>query len=220
MREARMLHRLADPAIIGVRDCDYADPDHRGRAYIVMEYFPGQSLQTYVEQHGPLSPDDVLVIARQVARAMEAAHARGIYHRDLTPSNVLIRKEGETWSVKIIDFGLAMGHQFIEAALTESRHDKSMLTTTIAGTLSYAPPEQLGRLTGAEVGPHSDVYSFARTCCYALFKQPLPNLEQWETVPEPLAELLGECVREVPGERPQGFQHVRWVLEPGSWGLE
>src|SRR5206468_342564 len=94
---------------------------------------------------------------------------------------------------------------------------------------SYAPPEQLGQLPGFEVGPYSDVYAFAKTCCYALFAVPQPAAERWRTVPEPLAELFGDCGAEVPGGRPQDFQGVLERLDlvirmmgldlavPGRW---
>jgi tetratricopeptide (TPR) repeat protein len=207
-REARVLHQLSDPAVIGVRDCGYADPVAKERPYVVMDYFPGQSLEDYVRQHGPLSPDDVLAIASQVARGMQAAHRRGVYHRDLKPDNVLVRNEGGAWSVKIIDFGLAMWRQIPETARPRGQYEKSMLTTSMSGTLWYSPPEQVGRLLGVAVGPYSDVYGFGKTFCYALFAVPQPSFRQWRTVPEPLAEWLGECVSEEWQERPQDFETV------------
>jgi hypothetical protein len=228
-REARVLQELSDPAVIGVRDCGYADPAARERPYVVMDYFPGQSLAAYVRQHGPLSPDDVLAVAGQVARGLLAAHRRGIYHRDLKPDNVLVRDEGGAWSVKIIDFGLAMGPLVAETGWLGGPQEKSMLTTSMAGTTSYAPPEQLSRCPGVAVGPYSDVYGFGKTFCYALFAVPQPTLRQWRTVPEPLAELLGECVSEEWQERPRDFDTVLHRLDqvptgrgadlsvPGRW---
>jgi serine/threonine protein kinase len=207
-REARVLIQLSDPAIIGVRDCGYADPATRGRPYIVMDYFPGQSLEVHVRQHGPLSPDDLLAVAVQVARGLRAAHRRGIYHRDLKPDNVLVRNEDGAWEVKIIDFGLAMWRQAAATVSPGGSHNKSMLTTSVAGTVLYSPPEQLGRLPGVAVGPYSDVYSFGKTCCYALFEVPEPNSQQRDSVPEPLAEWLVECVSEELQKRPQDFEVV------------
>jgi tetratricopeptide (TPR) repeat protein len=221
-REARVLSRLSDPAVIGVRDCDYADPAAKLRPYIVMDYFPGQSLAAHVRQHGPLSPDDLMAVARQVACGLQAAHRRGIYHRDLKPDNVLVHNEGGAWSVKIIDFGLAMWRQTTATGSPEGSHEKSMLTTSVAGTVSYAPPEQLGRLPGVAVGPYSDVYSFGKTCCYALFAVTQPNSQQWGTVPEPLAEWLGECVSEEWQKRSRDFETVLNRLDqlPGRMGVD
>jgi hypothetical protein len=176
-----------------------------------------------------LSPDDLLAIAGQVARGMQAAHRRGILHRDLKPDNILVRREGDAWSVKVIDFGLAMGRQVTATGVPQGQHEKSMLKTSVAGTVLYAPPEQLGRLPGVGVGPYSDVYTFGRTCCFALFAVPQPSPEQWGTLPEPLADWLGECGADVPGERPPDFEAVLERLDqplrrmdvelavPGKW---
>jgi tetratricopeptide (TPR) repeat protein len=221
-REARVLIHLSDPAVIGVKDCGYADPAARGRPYVVMDYFPGQSLEVYVREHGPLSPDNLLAIAGQVARGLQAVHRHSIYHRDLKPDKVLIRNEGGAWKVKIIDFGLAMWRQVTETGLPGGSHEKSMLTTSVAGTVLYAPPEQLGLLPGVPVGPYSDVYSFGKTCCYALFSVPQPNSKQWGTVPEPLVEWLSECVSEVLQKRPRDFEVVldRLDLLPARIGVD
>jgi tetratricopeptide (TPR) repeat protein len=228
-REAQMLIQLADPVIIGVRHCDYADPATKGRPYVVMDYFPGQSLAAHVREHGPLSPEDVLAVAGQVAHGLLAAHRCGIYHRDLKPDKVLVRNKGRSWEVKIIDFGLAMWRQATETVSPAGSHEKSMLTASVAGTALYASPEQMGRLPGVAVGPYSDVYSFGKTCCYALFAVPEPSSQQWDTVPEWLAEWLGECLSEEKLERPGGFQTVLNRLDqvsgqmcdnlavPGQW---
>jgi serine/threonine protein kinase len=207
-REARVLIQLSDPAIIGVRDCGFADPAARGRPYVVMDFFPGQSLEAYMRQHGPLSPDDLLAVAGLVARGMRAAHRCGVYHRDLKPDNVLVRNEGGAWEVKIIDFDLAMWRQGTVTVSPGGSQEESMTSPTMAGTPWFAPPEQMGRLSGVAVGPYSDVYAFGRTCCYALFWVPDPDSRQWLTVPEPLAEWLRECVSELPQDRPRDFEAV------------
>jgi tetratricopeptide (TPR) repeat protein len=133
-REARVLSRLSNPAVIGVRDCEYADPVAKGRPYVVMDYFPGRSLASHVREHGPLSLDDLLAVAGQLARGLLAAHRCGIYHRDLKPDNVLVRNEGGAWKVKIIDFGLAIWRQAIETVSPGGRHNKSMLNGVSATT--------------------------------------------------------------------------------------
>jgi tetratricopeptide (TPR) repeat protein len=228
-REARVLHQLSDPAVIGVKDYGYADPASKVRPYIVMDYFPGQSLAAHVREHGPLSPDDLMAVAVLVACGLQAAHRRGVYHRDLKPDNILVRNEGEKWEVKVIDFGLAMWRQATETVSPGGSHEKSMLNDSVVGTVMYAPPEQLGRLPGVAVGPYSDVYSFGKSCCYALFAVPEPDPEQWRTVPEPLAEWLGVCVSEELPKRPRDFKTVMNRLEelptrmgvylnvPGRW---
>lgn len=92
-REAHVLGKLRDEAIIGVRDCSYADLTKMARPYIVMDYFPGGSLENFIQQNGTLSAEDFLVVARQIAEGMHAAHEQNILHRDLKPDNILVRKE-------------------------------------------------------------------------------------------------------------------------------
>ena len=74
----------------------------------------------------------------------------------------------------------------------------------------------MGRLPGVKVGPPSDIYGFGKTCCYALFKTPQPLRKHWREVPEPLADLLEQCLGETPAERPVDFGVVLQRLEPAS----
>ena len=220
-REARILRRLSHPAIIGVRDCEYADPAHKARPFLIMDHFPGGTLQEFVEERGPLSLEQLLAMAVQVAEGMIAAHAQGVLYRDLKPANILVRKEGNLWKVKIIDFGLALRQQTVDKSrLRIGADQKSMLDTSVAGTLDYAPPEQLGKLPGVQPGPYSDVYAFARTCCYAMFKTTELRRKQWDSLPRPLADLLEGCLDPDPRQRPKDFEPVPAVLHECSRVLE
>src|SRR5262249_9480421 len=146
-REARTLRRLSHEAVIGVRDCEYADSHGRSRPYLVMDYFPGVGLGTFVREHGPLAVSDLVAVALQVAAGIKEAHDRGILHRDLKPENILVRQEGCGWRVKVIDFGLALGRQAVETSPgMVSASEETVWGRTVAGTLQYSPPEQLGRL--------------------------------------------------------------------------
>src|SRR5262249_55560881 len=139
-REARVLRRLSHPAIIGVRDCEYAAPAKKNRPYIVMEYFAGSTLEQFVQERGTLTVEQFLPVARQIAQGMEAAHRQGILHRDLKPGNVLVREERGQWQTRIIDFGLALQRESVRAGTTQVRANrKSMLAWSVAGTLEYAP---------------------------------------------------------------------------------
>jgi hypothetical protein len=206
--EAQILEELEHPAIIRLRDCDYADAGQT-RPYLVMDYFEGQTLAEHVAQHGPLAAEDLLALVGPVAEALQAAHARGILHRDVKPANLLVRREpaAGAWRVKLIDFGLALRQDVLRATIV-STPQRTLTGNSIAGTLEYAAPEQMGRLPGIAVGPYSDVYGFGKTCCFALFKTTQPLRKHWREVPEELADLLEQCLCEVPAERLQSFDQV------------
>jgi serine/threonine protein kinase len=212
-REARLLRKLNHSAIIGVHECEYADPLKHARPYIVMDYFPGASLENFIQQRGSLSAEDLLVIARQIAQGMLAAHRQNILHRDLKPDNVLVRKEGSTWKVKIIDFGLAMRKQTIETSMAARSAGNTILSDSVAGTVKYAPPEQMGEMKGVKPGPYSDVYSFGKMCCYALFRTTEPRRRQWAEISDDLAEMLEKCIEQSLEHRLQNFEPVLKVLE-------
>src|SRR5262249_6606252 len=83
----------------------------------------------------------------------------------------------------------------------KSSLDRTLAGSSIAGTLEYAAPEQMGKLKGVAVGAYSDVYGFAKTCCFALFGTPQPTFQHWQKLPPNLADLLGRCLSEQPRER-------------------
>ena len=111
--------------------------------------------------------------------------------------------------VKIIDFGLAMRQKTSQnTGRSADALAKTLHGASIAGTLDYAAPEQLGRLK-ARLGPHSDVYGFGRTLCYAVFGTPNPHRRHWRGLEdETLSDLLAACIEERPGTRPQDFDTV------------
>jgi serine/threonine protein kinase len=221
-REAQTLEALEHPAIIRVRDCDYADAAHT-RPFLVMDYFPGQNLAEHVERHGPLPVREWLPLARLVAEGLQRAHARGILHRDVKPANLLVgqaaslspgeRQAGSlSHAVKVIDFGLALRAASTGSTMRSSL-DRTLAGSSIAGTIEYAAPEQMGKLKGVAVGTWSDVYGFGKTCCFALFGTAQPTFQHWQQLPRPLADLLGRCLAEQPSQRPQDFTAVLAELD-------
>jgi serine/threonine protein kinase len=207
LREAATLDQLNHPAIIRLRHCGYADAEHT-RPYLVMEYFEGDTLEAFVRQRGSLPVGAVLPLAMQIAEALQAAHGQGILHRDVKPANILVRWSAPRWEVRLIDFGLALKQNILEKATSTLRQSKTVVGTSIAGTLDYAAPEQLGKLPGVRVGPAADVYGFAKTFCFALFQNTEPTFQDWQKIPTPLAELLGRCLSRGPEQRPQSFAEV------------
>ena len=131
-QEARTIAALSHPNICQIYDV--------GPGYLVLEYIDGRPLS------GPLPPEQVLDVARQIASALQAAHARGIIHRDLKPANILVR-DG---SVKVLDFGLA---KWADGETTRPLTEAGV----VLGTLAYMSPEQAD---GRPVDPRSDIFSF------------------------------------------------------------
>src|SRR5205823_6338404 len=80
------------------------------------------------------------------------------------------------WEAKLIDFGLAM-RASPETSTMKASLDRTLAGSSIAGTIEYAAPEQMGKLKGVPVGTYSDVYGFGKTCCFALFGTPQPTFQ-------------------------------------------
>jgi len=138
-REAQAAANLSHENIAGVYDTGADGGCH----YIVMEFVEGENLGQRLRREGPLDPLAAIEIALQVVAALDAAHRRGIVHRDIKPHNVLINSEGR---VKVTDFGIA------RAISASSQTD----TGLIIGSVHYFSPEQA---RGDPAGPQSDLYS-------------------------------------------------------------
>jgi serine/threonine protein kinase len=142
-REARAVAQLSHPHIVGVIDAgDDSDPTHP-RPYIVFEYVEGETLKDRIRRMGRLPITEAVAYAIEIARALGAAHARHIVHRDVKPQNVLIDHEG---SAKVTDFGIARTLE--EEGLT--------VAGRVLGTTDYVSPEQA---LGQDVTGQSDFYS-------------------------------------------------------------
>jgi serine/threonine-protein kinase len=138
-REARAVAQLSHAHIVGVIDAGEDD----GRPYIVLEYVEGETLKERIRRLGRLPIGEALAYAIEIARALGAAHARHIVHRDVKPQNVLIDEEG---SAKVTDFGIARTLE--EEGLTADGR--------VLGTTDYVSPEQA---LGRPVTGQSDLYS-------------------------------------------------------------
>ncbi len=139
-REATSVATLNHPNVVQVFDQGRSED---GRYYIAMEYVPGGTLKDRIDREGTLDPGEAARFASQVAEALQAAHERGIVHRDVKPHNVLLTAAGDA---KVADFGIARA----ASATAISR------TSLVLGTASYMSPEQA---MGEAVGPASDLYS-------------------------------------------------------------
>jgi len=139
-REARSAARLSHPHVVGV----YDQGSSGSHVYLAMEYLPGRTLRDVLDEYGPLSTEQALVLLDPVIEALVAAHAAGFVHRDIKPENVLISDDGR---VKVADFGLARA-----VTTTDSTHTTGM----IIGTVSYLSPEQVEH---GDADERSDIYS-------------------------------------------------------------
>jgi uncharacterized RDD family membrane protein YckC len=143
--EARAQARLQHPNVVTI----YYIGNFEGASYFVMEYVRGKTLAELLEKDGPLPWGDILEYVIQTARALAAAHARGMIHRDVKPSNLLLGEvagPAQRPEIKVADFGLATSGEQAEGKF--------------AGTPYYAAPEQLG---GAAPDFRGDIYSLAIT---------------------------------------------------------
>src|SRR3954454_14257576 len=138
-REARTVAQLSHPHVVMVID---AGEDH-GHPYIVFEHVGGETLKQRIRRDGPLPIAEAVAYAIEVGRALQAAHERGLVHRDVKPQNILIDEEGRA---KVTDFGIALGLE-TEGLTAAGR---------VVGTTDYVSPEQA---LGHEVTGQSDVYS-------------------------------------------------------------
>ncbi len=208
LNEAKTLWKLEHPAIVRLSEFGYVVPATKSRPFFVMQFFDGVTLEEQVKRQ-PLAVEDLLAVAKQMVDGLQAAHSQGVLHRDVKPANLLVRREGESWQLKLIDFGLAISPTALQNTQARS---STVMGSSIAGTIDYAAPEQMGKLPGATVGPYSDVYGFGKTCCYALFGTPTPLLSHWNSIPKGLARLLEQCLSEDPRQRPADFEAVGQLL--------
>ena len=176
--EARILAKfMGQPNIAGVTDYF----DENGTSYFVMDYIEGISFKTYIAQAGGrVSPEEALDVMIPVLRALTAVHGEGLIHRDVTPDNIYITKDG---NVKLLDFGSAR----------YSLGDKSKSLDVIL-KVGYAPKEQYIRR--GRQGPYTDVYSCA-ACLYAAITGYLPP-ESLERLDEDALVPPSEAGAEIP----------------------
>jgi serine/threonine protein kinase/lipopolysaccharide biosynthesis regulator YciM len=137
--ELRLARKIAHKNVCRM----YQLSEYRGTHFIIMEYIPGQDLQSMIKMTKQLSMETAISLARQICEGLSEAHRLGVIHRDLKPGNIMIDKEG---TPRILDFGIARSLE--SRGMTESGH--------MIGTPEYMSPEQ-AQDTG--VDQRSDIYS-------------------------------------------------------------
>lgn len=227
-REAKSISQLTHPNICTLHDVGH----HDGTDYLVMELLEGESLAARLTK-GALPLEQVLRVGIEVASALDAAHRKGVVHRDLKPGNVMLTKSG----AKLLDFGLAKSAGLAESdpsAVTVSQP----LTTkgTILGTFQYMAPEQL---EGSEADARTDLFAYgavlyematgkrafegvsrASLIASIMSSQPRPIGELQPMTPPPLDRLIRKCLAKDPDSRWQTAADVadelRWIKDDGS----
>jgi len=215
-REAKAVAALNHPNILGIYDFE-TEGEVR---FVVMELLEGESLQARLAR-GPLPSRQATDLAIQMAQGLAAAHEKGVIHRDLTPGNLWITKDGR---LKILDFGLAR----------QARADEGPSIThegAVLGTPGYMSPEQV---RGEEVDARTDIFSFgavffemltgrrafvrptsADTLAAILQEEPEPGDRP---LPPALRRILDHCLEKVPARRFHDAQNLAFALENLSLG--
>jgi len=199
------------------------DYSHKPEYCIVMEYVDGTSLARIIQELGPLPTDVGVMIALQVANALEYAHARGLIHRDIKPANIMIKRNGE---VKIMDFGVAL-----------SRNLESLtLPGTVIGTPSYMSPEQA---LGNPLDVRSDIFSLG-IVLYEMFAGMKPFQDEKTSsltakiikgkylsprrvnndVPRNIQRIIKKCLRLKPHRRYESMQELARAMGKRIRGMD
>ena len=224
--EARVLAALNHPYIGAI----YGVEETQDVTALVLEFVPGVTLEERLAS-GPLAFDEIVGIARQLAEGLEAAHDRGIVHRDFKPGNIKITLDG---NVKILDFGLAKidGSQVGAApAGSPSSPRHSTHVGTVMGTAGYMSPEQA---RGQQVDKRADIWAFGCVLFRMCSQQPafagatvadaldavIAGEPDWDLLPAStppfLIRILRRCLTKDPKLRLRDIGEARIAIETGE----
>ena len=169
--ESKIAASMDHPNVIPI----FQAGEHEGRLFLVMRYVDGEDLRSELQREGRLEPPRAARIVAQIAAALDAAHARGLVHRDVKPANVLLTADDHAY---LTDFGLT------KRVVTD---DEATKTGELVGTLNYVAPEQI---RGDPVSPRTDVYGLGCVVFHVLTgRVPFPlegnEAKLWAHVSEP-----------------------------------
>ncbi|MBV9414635.1 MAG: protein kinase, partial [Solirubrobacterales bacterium] len=150
-REMRVAASLRHPHVVPVRHTD----EHDGLLFLAMDFIPGTDLERLLGQSGAIEPDRATTLLAQVASGLDAAHARGLVHRDVKPANILIATSDGLERAYVTDFGLAKRFDRDPSITALTR------TGVVLGTADYMSPEQI---TGRRMDGRADIYALG--CVY------------------------------------------------------
>jgi serine/threonine protein kinase len=218
-REAKLIAALSHPNILAIHDVG----SDAGVSYAVTELLEGETLRDRMSA-SPVPLRKTVDYARQVARGLAAAHARGIVHRDLKPENVFVTADGH---VKILDFGLARRDAPGGASAAEAPTMARTTPGTILGTVGYMSPEQV---RGETADHRTDVFSLGAILyelvfgerafreqtdvetMTAILREDPPALRRRGAAPNELVRVIARCLEKKPDERFQSASDLAFVL--------
>ena len=209
-RECRALGKMQHPNLVGASDAGVID----GTPFLVMEFVRGKDLGRLLKERGTCSIADACEIVRQAALGLEHAWSKGVIHRDMKPSNLIITQDSlGAGLVKILDLGLA---RIVSQAKSG---DESSLSTAgqVMGTRAYMAPEQA--IDSHSVDIRADIYSLGATLQELLTGRPPhslkpENVSPREEIPESLRGILGQLLAEDRALRPTTPGEVASLLQP------
>ncbi len=160
-REVQILADLKHPNLVFLYEAGrMAD----GRPYLAMEYVEGENLRDWLRRRGVMPLAMIVEALKQASAGLDAAHEKGIIHRDIKPGNIILSETGDHLSVKVLDFGIA--------ARRDAESNEMSSTQGVVGTVLYMSPEQLQGKKRDELTPASDVYALGLTVYELLTGQP------------------------------------------------
>ncbi|MEN8220360.1 MAG: right-handed parallel beta-helix repeat-containing protein [Pseudomonadota bacterium] len=205
--EAMIMRQVAGAYVPTPLDCGYVDAHRQAHPYFVTEYIEGAlDGEAWLAKYGKFEVLTGIAVGIEIAKGLQMAHDKGIFHLDLKPANLLFEQRLTGFRVRIVDFGLARVATSRQSGLTQ-------FGQTIVGTLLYAPPEQIGE--GGKLGAKSDLYAFGVTL-YRLMTGEKPrslNPRRLAEAPSALFDLLCHCKEENPDLRPATAGEVVKRLE-------
>ncbi len=229
-QEAQATALLRSPHTIEVYDFGRSE---NGSFYYVMELLEGLDLQELVRTHGPVPAARAVFLLRQACHSLGEAHAAGLVHRDIKPANIFVCRYGSDFDfVKVLDFGVVKQRNLAkDPALTEQGW---------VGTPAFLAPEMV---LGSELDGRADIYSLGCVAYWLLTGQwvfetdsllalaakhareePVPPSKRTElSIPADLEEVVLDCLRKKPADRPGNAEELAERLarcDAGGWGQQ
>ncbi len=215
-QEVLLARQITHPNVCPVYDIFYCSETEGCPCFLTMKLVEGETLDHRLRRLGRIPMDEAVLILRQIASALYAAHQAGVIHRDLKPGNIMLEGSGHGVKAVVTDFGLARAHEQTATTIATGTH--------VWGTPGYIAPEVL---TGHPATPASDLYALG-VLLHETFTGNMPVSApgsltvssspelQGATVPRFCSRLITACLSVDPAARYQGFEQAMRVVNPDS----